>query len=699
MLSTESIFVYRCTFEKMPPRSSVRNRTATPARATRAATVATQDTPGTRRSARAASRQPTAIRDSVANPALPEIQLQQSYAYGSSKTPALPEQLHASQIPSMRAVANRLADANAEAEQNFEARAAELKANTPESQTSARDTRAQRRATKEPVRKPPPPSSPTPDSVRKQDRVAAWVDSSQLDSVPEEEPIEEEVVASERDRGGSEPSSFPDGSFDHSYNYERGLRGPDLPLPEPEPDRQRSDRTPVPTQNSVRVTQANAQNTTTPLLSRIRSRTKEACRSIWRFIQDMMSAMRSWLRRMVQMMQKSISELPDAPFTSTLFKTFLLSAVIGIAGISFCTLFTYTCNPGSTSVISQSLQRVCGQCSGSNAAESTGWNLTTADPHDLNALLSALRQTQTHISQVESRLSSRIDSSQASHIAGITALRSHQEVLESQIRRLKAQNAPNQRQSSQAVSSPLIADKINFFSVSSGAAVIPELTSPTRIRGRSFLGKIGQRMLGLHQPAFSPAVTALEPWTDEGDCWCAAANHSLHLGVQLTQQIYPTELIIEHFPSKSSLQPGNAPREIELWADFQGLNAKDWTKLHVEDLISDSGMPPVGTSKVGVQQTWARIGTAMYVIASETAQQSGHAYEMAADDTYGAQSARNMDEDGLDTEVSHVQRFNLQVNQHGLLHHTSRFLLRAVSNHGADHTCLYRVRLHGLPLS
>lgn len=604
----------------------------------------------------------------------------------------------------MRAVANRLADADAEAEHNFEAHAAELKANTPETRISARETRAQRRASKEPG--PISPPSATPDAVRKQDRVAAWVDSSQLDDVLEEDSEQEEAVASVLDHAESEPSSFPDGSFNHSYNYERGIRGPNLPLPEPDPTPKFRQKHAEGVDRSAPVPGGTAETTTslrTPSwASRVIARSREGLRSILKFARTVILAVWSWLSRMVQMMQKSISEVPDAPITSALFKTLLLTTVIGIAGISFCTLFTYTCNPGSSSIISQSLQRICGQCTGSNIPEVNIWNLTNADPNDLSSLLTALRQTQSHISQIESRLNNRIDSSHASHVAGTAALRSHQEVLETQIRRLRSQSSPNQQISSQSVSSPLIADKINFFSISSGATILPDLTSPTRIQGSSIFKstwKIAKRMVGQHQPGILPAVTALEPWIDEGDCWCAAANHSLRLGIQLTQQIYPTELVIEHFPSTSSLNPGNAPQDIELWADFRGLSAKEWTHLHVEDLIVQSGMPPVGTFKGDRPQTWARIGTATYAISSS--QHSGptaRAYEMAADDTFGMHQAYDLEEDGMKTDLLHVQRFNLQVNQHGLLHYANRYLLRVSSNHGADHTCLYRVRLHGLPI-
>ncbi|KAK5103435.1 hypothetical protein LTS08_002850 [Lithohypha guttulata] len=135
-----------------------------------------------------------------------------------------------------RAVENRLNAAVDEAERNFEAHAAELRSHSPESQKVARADRAQRRASKEAPQRPI--TSPTPDNVRKQNRTAAWIDDSQLDDIPEEETRHDSPESQPQtphvDRAGSEPSSLPTGSLDHSYNYERGLRRPNLPQPEPE---------------------------------------------------------------------------------------------------------------------------------------------------------------------------------------------------------------------------------------------------------------------------------------------------------------------------------------------------------------------------------------------------------------------------------------------------------------------------------
>lgn len=623
-----------------------------------------------------------------------------------------------------RAVENRLNAAVDEAERNFEAHAAELRSHSPESQKVARADRAQRRASKEAPQRPI--TSPTPDNVRKQNRTAAWIDDSQLDDIPEEETRHDSPESQPQtphvDRAGSEPSSLPTGSLDHSYNYERGLRRPNLPQPEPEirPNT-------VPQQPPERQTQTLSAQRHVSLGSRAYSACQRKLMAFVRLTRSAFNAIWQWISRMIHMMQKSILEIPDSPITSALFKTVFMIAVFGISGLAFCTIFTRTCDAASTSIVSQTLQQLCGQCRTSKLPQLSTWNLTHASPNDMNALLSALRQTQSQISQIETRLNSRIDTSLASTSADAAALRSHQAALELQINRLNEQHHPTALSaSSHDVASPLI-KKMNFFSPSSGAIIIPSLTSPTLTQRHWLPYKVGLRMLGLRKTISPPPVTALETWHDEGDRWCAASvprpspnsakpqapsihQDSMRLAIQTSQHIYPTELVVEHFPSSASLEPGTAPRDIELWADFADLSYQEWTKLHVQDLIDESSADnffPSTDSSAGAK-TWARIGTATYAISavSDTNKAgSGSEYVMSADETYGQASRNNKDSmrgrnhAREEVEVDHVQRFNLNVNQHGLLHYTNRFLVRVRTNHGSDHTCLYRVRLHGLPLN
>ena len=121
--------------------------------------------------------------------------------------------------------------------------------------------------------------------------------------------------------------------------------------------------------------------------------------------------------------------------------------------------------------------------------------------------------------------------------------------------------------------------------------------------------------------------------------------------------IYPTEVVLENYPSGGSLLPGSAPKVIELWADFEHLNSQEWTALGIRQMQGEQGSP--------IGPTYALIGKVEY---------------------------------DASTEASHVQTFPLDMNQDALAYAAQNFVVRATENHGAEYTCLYRVRLHGVPV-
>ncbi|OJD24933.1 hypothetical protein ACJ73_03694, partial [Blastomyces percursus] len=118
-----------------------------------------------------------------------------------------------------------------------------------------------------------------------------------------------------------------------------------------------------------------------------------------------------------------------------------------------------------------------------------------------------------------------------------------------------------------ATTDPLTPPKVNYASVGMGAVVDPYLTSPTMATSAGLVSRIGQYLAKV--PHGSPPVAALQPWDGVGECWCAATRSNVsQLTILLGRPIIPEEVVIEHIPKGATLDAGSAPREMELWAQY-----------------------------------------------------------------------------------------------------------------------------------
>lgn len=186
--------------------------------------------------------------------------------------------------------------------------------------------------------------------------------------------------------------------------------------------------------------------------------------------------------------------------------------------------------------------------------------------------------------------------------------------------------------------------KVNYFSIGLGATVDPRHTSTTFSRRRPWWTRPGTS-----RPR-NPPSAALDKWEEPGDCWCAAPNPSLLGGAQLTvslpKPVFPQQVTIEHLPM--SMMPNkritNAPRTVELWVETD--QSAQYQYAHQQEPCQDG---PAG---------WTCLGSFIYNI---------HA-------------------------SNHQQTFDLDARSSVPV---TKAMLRVTSNWGADHTCLYRVRLHG----
>ncbi|KHN98453.1 spindle pole body-associated protein sad1 [Metarhizium album ARSEF 1941] len=211
-------------------------------------------------------------------------------------------------------------------------------------------------------------------------------------------------------------------------------------------------------------------------------------------------------------------------------------------------------------------------------------------------------------------------------------------------------------------------NQVNYFAVGAGAAVDPRLTSATwDPRGAAITRRRYEQ--GQRGPEAFPPIAALEPWQEEGDCWCAARSvnhrgnpHGATLSVQLRHSVIPQHIVVEHILPGATTQPGARPKSIEVWAEILDPEARerilDFASVYFPDDKSDWNYTPPDFSSQFVKITqFVYKGTELH-------------------------------------RGVHVHRLNSELLALGA--HTDRVVVRAVSNYGAaNHTCFYRVRLYG----
>ena len=188
--------------------------------------------------------------------------------------------------------------------------------------------------------------------------------------------------------------------------------------------------------------------------------------------------------------------------------------------------------------------------------------------------------------------------------------------------------------------------KVNYFSTGLAARIDPRTTSSTSPDQNKILTSIYRSTFRTRSR--HPPIVALERWDEPGQAWCSAVDRKLksgraQLGVILGSPVYPTQVTIEHLPKEAS--PGKnvatAPKSVELWVELADPSQRQSPAC--------SGDGPKG-----------------YVCLGEF--------------TYDIEGS------------NHIQTFNLDTVA---LSPITRAVIRVNTNWGGDHTCLYRVRLHG----
>ncbi|KAH8680652.1 hypothetical protein BX600DRAFT_504416 [Xylariales sp. PMI_506] len=208
-----------------------------------------------------------------------------------------------------------------------------------------------------------------------------------------------------------------------------------------------------------------------------------------------------------------------------------------------------------------------------------------------------------------------------------------------------------------------LANQVNFFGAGSGAVIDPTYTTPNwRLPKFAYKSKKWFERDG-YKP--QPPRIAIEPWSEEGECWCAGTEGSkshaagtASLSVLMSRDMVPRHLVLEHILSGATLDPGAMPREVEVWAKFEELGLQ-----RTVESWSRGRWPAEDRVPTVLHAGFVKLGHFVYE-------------DRNAGD--GAQVFK------LDDEVARMKAA------------TNHVVVRALSNYGAeDHTCIYRVRMYG----
>ena len=168
-------------------------------------------------------------------------------------------------------------------------------------------------------------------------------------------------------------------------------------------------------------------------------------------------------------------------------------------------------------------------------------------------------------------------------------------------------------------------------------------------------------LIGNSIPVPNSPDTALMKWEEHGDCWCSPSNadgFGPSLAVIMGSSIYPEQIVVEHIMSSASLEPGAAPKDMEILAWIPDSELFQAVSKMSDNIFNDDTVEPLRADN------FVRIATFTYDIDAQ----------------------------------ENIQGFQTQLDMKALGAHTNKIIVRSKNNWSdghVDYTCLYRVRVHG----